>query len=316
MSIRWVLQTCHVAALGGRREFLQDLGMRELDFSAYVSSRLPEALSKPTVPAEKRREAIILLASRVGLLKDDDEARDALAQTELVECTDHVFRIARECHFDSDLVRSCLGDRANLAVLPPKHAVAIHELYRWLGVATEPRLEALVDLALELSEDPYSRDAAEQVQKTIAHLGKRVEGSAHLSELIPLKRAKWLPARGKQDRWYAPSELYATYQSYLFETQANFLDAPIHVQNASQTLLQFLGVGLTPTPDLVVKHLLQCVAQDDAVNAQVYRFLNERATDTALWQLKGKACLWLDGGYYKANAVFWENTPSGATVGA
>ena len=251
-----------IAVLGGRREFLQDLGMRELDFSAYVSSRLPEALSRPTVPPEKRREAIILLASRAGLLKDDDEAREALAETELVECTDRVFRMARECHFDSDLVRSCLGARAKLAILPPEHEAAVGDLYRWLGVATEPRLKAIVDLALELSEDPYSRDAAQQVQKTIAHLGKRVEGSVHPSELIPLKRARWLPARGKQDRWYAPGELYATYQSYLFETQANFLDAPINVQNASQTLLQFLGVGLAPTPDLVVKHLLQCAAQE------------------------------------------------------
>ena len=294
-----------IAALGGRREFLQDLGMPELDFRAYVSSRLPQALSRANVPSAKRRDAIFLLASRIGLLRDNDGAREALADIELVECTDGLFRTARECHFDTEPVQSCLGSEANLAVIPAEHASAVRDLYGWLGVAGEPRLEAIVEKVQEFSTIPHSRDNVQQIQKILAHLGKRVEASEHFSELIPLKRIRWLPARGRRDRWYAPGELYATYQSYLFDTQAIFLDAPITVQNASRTLLQFLGVRLTPAADLVVRHLLHCAEQKIAVNAEVYRFLNERVSEATLAQLRGSACLWLGDAYYAPNEVFW-----------
>ena len=39
--------------------------------------------------------------------------------------------------------------------------------------------------------------------------------------------------------------------------------------------------------------------------------MNERVGNAALSQLKGKACLWLDGGYYEASAVFWGEHPFG-----
>jgi hypothetical protein len=265
-----------VAALGGRREFLRDLGMRELDFGAYVSSLLPEALAAADVPAKKRRDAILLLAGRVGALKDEDEARDALADAEIIECADRKFRGARACHFDSEAVRVCLGDDAHIAIVPKGHEAAVRDLYEWLGVKDEPGLTSIVQRVQDLSTKTYCKIAAQQIRQIVAHLGKRVSDTGHYSQLLPLKRLKWLPARDRQDRWYAPAELYATYQSYLFGTQALFVDASAPVQTASQSLFQLLGIRLTPSTELVVKHLLCCAEHDHPVNAQVYRFLNER----------------------------------------
>lgn len=294
-----------VDALGGRREFLQDLGMPELDFSTYVTSRLPDVLSGDNVSAAKRRAAVFLLASRVGELKDNEAARSALADTPLVECTDGVFRRAQECHFDSEAVRDCFGGGAHLAVLPKGHEVAVRDLYEWLGVAAQPRFEDIVARVQDLSSNPYSPAITQQIQKVVTHLGKRVESDRDFPELARLKSHRWFPARGRNDRWYAPSELYAAYQAYLFESQAVFVDVPAPVQNTSRSLLEFLGVRLTPPVGLVVRHLLHNVVQQIPVNTEVYRFLNDNAGDAAIDALNGKECLWLGTAYYTPNHVFW-----------
>jgi hypothetical protein len=113
------------------------------------------------------------------------------------------------------------------------------------------------------------------------------------------------------DRWYAPSELYADYQWYLFESQALILDLPNRVQTSGRTLLEFLGVHLTPPTILVVKHLLSQASLGVAINAEVYRFLNDKYDDPALAQLCGKACLWLDDAYRRPDQAFWGEHPFG-----
>lgn len=300
-----------LTALGGRREFLRDLGIPELDFRTYAVARLPAALDETTIPSEKRQAAVILLATRLGEIRDDQEARPTLAAARLVECTDGAFRQARECYFDASAVRDCLGDSTPFAALPKEHEAAVRDLYGWLGVADEPRIEDLVKRVRELAAQPYSSPAALQIQKTLAHLGKRVQGDHCPVQLNSLRNARWLPARGRSDRWYSPDELYAIYQAYLFESQARFLDAPTNTQNASRALLQILGVHLTPSASLVVKHLIHCATHQVPVNAEVYRFLNDRVDDPALGQLKGKKCLWFGDTYRAPSEVFWGEHPFG-----
>ena len=300
-----------VDALGGRQGFLQYLGMRELDFETYATFRLPEALAGDDVPQAKRRASALLLASRLGELKDREAARTALADAPLVECADGIFRKAHECHFDSDGVRDCLGAVAHLAVLPSGHEVAVRDLYKWLGVVDEPRLGDIVSVVRELTGQPYSAAIALRIQNTVAHLGQRLEADENPNELQPLQGATWLPARGRTDRWYSPNELYAVYQVYLFESQALFLDAPANIQTASRTLLQFLGVHLTPSVALVVRHLEHCAMQQIAVNAEVYRFLNDKVDDPALRPLLGTKCLSLGDAYRAPSEVFWSDHPFG-----
>jgi hypothetical protein len=298
-------------ALGRRREFLQDLGMPELDFATYVTSRLPNALCADDVSVSKRRAAVLLLAERVGELKDSDAARNALVDTALIECTDGVFRKARECYFDSDAVRDCLGDGTHLAALPQAHEVAVKDFYAWLGVASKPRFEGVVTRIHELISNPYSPAIASHIQRIVAHLGDRVESGGDYPQLDSLSRIKWLPARGRNDRWYAANELYAEYQAYLFESQAQIVDVPATVQRASRPFLEILGVHLTPAASLVVKHLLHCASQGIPVNTEVYRFLNDKVGDPALGELAGRKCLWVGDHYCTPCELFWGEHPFG-----
>lgn len=300
-----------LVALGGRREFLSDLGMPELDFRTYASERLPAALDDPAVTPGKRWAAITLLANRIGELRDDQTARQSLAQARLIGCADGEFRKAHECYFDTDVVRICLGDDIHFTFLPKGHEVAVRDLYSWLGVDESPRISHIVSMVRNLSQQSYSPATALQIQKIIAHLDKRVDADHHPVRLKLLRKVQWMPARGHADRWYRPNELHAVYQEYLFDSQALFLDLPAYVQNESRPLLEFLGVHLTPTTELVVKHLIYRATEQIPVNTQVYRFLNDNSDDPAIRQLTNKRCLWLGNSYYAPTQVFWSDHPFG-----
>jgi hypothetical protein len=300
-------------AFNGRREFLRDLGMTELDFRTYAVERVPGAFEDDAIGPETRRAAVALLASRLGELRDDDDALAILSEIELVECGDGVFRQAGECYFDSPSVRECLGRAAFVAKAPPQeHVASVRDLYSALGVLSLPRFGAVVAVLKRLTSQPYSARTAERVRTILAHLAPRIATDRDLPhELNPLTELPWLPARGKTDRWYKADELFATYQSFLFETQAHFVDGPIALQNACRDLFQHIGVQITPPPTLVVKHLLQSVADGTSVNKEVYSFLDRNHADRSLALLTGKKCLWINEGYRSPGEVFWSEHPFG-----
>jgi hypothetical protein len=297
--------------LDGRREFLRDLGMPDLDFSTYATSRLPSALTNPAVTSQKRRAAVLMLANHVGELKDNGAAKEALSTAPLVECEGGQFRRGDDCYFDVPTVRECLAGNANIAVLAVGHEAAVRDLYRWLGVADEPRLGHLVEKVLGLARLPYSDTTAGQIRQVIFHLGGRDISDLDIAKLARLKSEKWIPGRTKRDRWYAPAELYASYQDYLFDSQALFVDLPPNIQNASRNLLGLLGVHITPPVNLVVRHLIHCADKGVPVNNEVYRFLNQNSSDPSLGQLKGRRCLWLGDTYRGASEAFWGEHPFG-----
>ena len=238
-------------------------------------------------------------------MKDDQAARQALATTRLVECSDGEFRQANECYFDERAVRECLGNDARFATLPKGHEAALRALYAWLGVSSEPDFHDVARAIRVVSDQKYSPDGVARVQSIVAHLGRRVAAGEDPSELKGLATAKWLPAQGKSDQWYSPAEVHAVFSKHLFESQALFLDIPRGVQDSSVDLLKFLGVSVTPAVVLVVKHLIHSAAQNVPVNREVYRFLDNNAADLTIGQLKSQKCLWLGDAYYAPIQVFW-----------
>jgi hypothetical protein len=299
--------------LGGRREFLRDLGAREMTFARYAAGHVPAAFRSPDVTAEQKRKAILLLAERLGEIFEDNEVRDALAAAPLVECEDGLFRRPGEVYFATEAVRVFLGGEVHLAALPEGHEGIVGELYRWLGVTEHPRYEAITKRVKALTASPPDEQLVEAVGTIFRHLGGRVrEGDKNTDPLMVLRALPWLPARGDRARWHRPGDLFAVFQDYLFETQARFLDLPREVQSSSGDLLDFLLVKIKPTPHQVVAHLLMCAETGTPVNKEVYRYLNDNAQDPSLNQLRDKPCLLLpDDTYVKASQVFWGEHPFG-----
>jgi len=299
-----------LTALGGRREFLQDLQMQVLDFRTYVLSLIPLALSNESLNTEKRRSVVTLLAKRLGEIKDDQEVQNTLVSLSLIECTDGKFRKASQCYFESASVNECLANGVHFVLLRDNDSASIHDLYNWLGVASKPRPADLLERIKNISGLPYTADNSRIIEKIFMYLGKTFhdELPAVLSDLTILA---WLPARGKQDRWYRPGEIYAVFQSYLFESQALFLDIPQKVQQDSSQFLNLLAIKTAPSIGLIVKHILYCCDKGLSVHRDVYRVLNDKADDPALNQLSGKKCLNIGNAYLSPNQVFWGDHPFG-----
>ena len=294
-----------------RRDFLRDLGAKWLDLQRYARELVPRALrDQQALSADARRALILLFAEELSRLRDDKQTQEALSPCPLVECQDGVFRRGKDVYFETDGVIEALGD-APLARLLPERPEAVRELYRWLGVADEPRLADILQRLTSIVAVPPTAQSRQVVEQIFRHLSSRkIEASDPV--LQKLRGMRWLPAREDGSRWFAPNEVYAVYQDYLFASQARFLAFDRRLQTQGRDFLELLGVQLSPTTLQVVKHLQWAVANDQVVNLEVYRFLNDQAADPAILQLRGCACLLLEGiGYVAPVDAFWSEHPYG-----
>lgn len=303
-------------ALGGRTDFLRDMGVQELTFSVYAHEQVPRVLRERTdLPVQARQELVQLLAQRLGEIRDDRQVGDALRSLNLIECTDGVFRPAGQAYLKSNVVQ-ILESRVHIAADVQRNVESVRALYRWLGAATEPRPTDVLEWVQELSKGKVSEQSRQAMKIVFEYLVNRWEswGESQRQAYRQLQTIAWLPATGDQSRWYRPKELFAIFQKYLFETQARFLDLPKQIQDQAGrvALISFLEIKDKPTPIQVVRHLLTCSEQGQVVNPQVYRFLNDNAEHRAVGELKGKPCLLLPNeSYVRPDQVYWGEHPFG-----
>lgn len=296
-----------IGALRERREFLRDLGAKELTFEQYALRFVSRAFNNPEIPVEKKQKATRLLGVRLGEIRGNHEVRQALVEAAIVECADGTYRLPRSVYLPSETVTRVLGDNARTAVLPAADFEPVMEFYRWLGVEEQPRYEDVVERIKSLTTGPPDAASTREIQTVFEHLGMRLQRSDQGTDaLLELQSMFWLPARVDTSHWYGPQDVYAVFRDYLFESQAKFLDVARGIQTASGNLLEFLGIQSNPKPSMVVQHLLHCVEEGLAVNKEVYSFLNEHALDPAIKRLRGQPCLLLpDNTYVKPSQVYW-----------
>jgi len=299
-----------IDALGGRKEFLEDLRVKPLTFETYVREQAPQVFrTNPDLPAESRRGLVQLLARKLGEIRGDEELRRVLGGLPLVECTDGEFRAARQTYAPSN-VAAFLADRIHIAALAAQDAAAQKALYEWLGVAQEPRPEDVLARlrAMPATPDVASRQLVQSVFEYLVSQWPKWENDKK-QPYAGLRTMDWLPGRDAPSRWYKPGLLHAVFQEYLYRTQAIFLDLPQPLQNQAGAvkLIEFLGINEKPTVQQVVNHLQKCSHDNVAVKEQVYRFLSDNLKDPTVANLKGAACLYLPPphGYVHPQHVFW-----------
>ncbi|MAT95927.1 MAG: hypothetical protein CL608_02070 [Anaerolineaceae bacterium] len=138
-------------AIGGRRQFLHDLGVQELDFDTYLHTHLPRVLAQqPDLPADGRHRLLQLLAKRLGEFRDDEALQDQLGQLPLIPCLDGSFRPAASVYFSREVMDQ-LGLRVHIA--EPVESTAQQALYEWLGVRTAPAAANLVQALLAVGRE-------------------------------------------------------------------------------------------------------------------------------------------------------------------
>ena len=139
-------------AIGGRPQFLRDLGVRALDFDAYLYEQMPRTLAQnPDIPSDARHRLALLLAERLGKFRDDEELQAQLSRLPLIACLDGSFRAATAVYASRDVL-ALLGERVHIA--EPAASSSIRALQRWLGVRDEATAEDIVGSLLALAFQP------------------------------------------------------------------------------------------------------------------------------------------------------------------
>ncbi len=283
-----------MVVLSGLSDFLEYLGARKLTFENYAMRYIAADFTLDKgASIQLKRAHLANLERHIGQIRSNLQLREKLATTNIVECTDGVFRMPSGVYFPSKELREMLGNRLHYAAFP-ESAAGRRDLYAWLGVSAQPRVQDILRIIEGQTAQPPTEEARTTVVKMLEVLWSAWPGldGREKAYVNSLRDKQWLPAEGDGQRWYKPDQLYAVYNKHLFASQARFFDAPVLVQRSTSALLQSLGMQSTPQPVQVVDHLLWCVERRQEPPGGIYRWLDENAKPEELERLSDEACLW------------------------
>ncbi|MDX1687205.1 MAG: hypothetical protein R3248_04405 [Candidatus Promineifilaceae bacterium] len=206
-----VANTVPLEAVGGRRHFLEDLGVEALSFDRYVRHELPRALGqRPDLPSDGRHRLLRLLAERLGELRDDEALREQLSRLPLIPCLDGSFRPGREV-YAARQARDLLGEETHVAEPPPTEAR--EALYRWLGVRHTPTPADLVRRLVQLGQQaaeatrPPAAETVAAVKACWRQLQRYLEEGRLDPDVLARLRGKRVIPAGPQ-RLARPDEVF------------------------------------------------------------------------------------------------------------
>lgn len=288
-----------MGVLSGLSDFLEYLGARKLTFENYAMRYIAADFTLDKgASIQLKRAHLANLERHIGQIRSNLQLREKLAATNIVECTDGVFRMPSGVYFPSKELREMLGNRVSYATFP-ESAAGRRDLYAWLGVSAQPRVQDILRIIEGQTAQPPTEEARSTVVKMLEALWSAWPGldGREKAYVNALRDKQWLPAEGDGQRWYKPDQLYAAYNKHFFASQAKFFDASVPVQQRTSILLQSLGMQSTPRPVQVVDHLLWCVERQQAPPGGIYRWLDENAKPEELERLSDEACLWIGTEY-------------------
>ena len=303
-------QLLDMQKLEGLSDFLSKLGARRLTFIDYTERYIANAFGiNRSIDLETKYKLFEMLERHFGEIREKEELRDQLIDTNIVECSDGIFRSPREVYFPRKEIKGVLGDHVRYCKLPAGSEESRRDLYKWLGVSERLRVEDvlhIIDVLTDNSPDQRTKKSVIRCLKAVDNVWMDLSDS----DKNILKNKRWLPAESLADRWYRPEELYTSKHKKLFSSQACFLDAPVKIQEQLSKVLERLGIKSTPMPAQVANHLLQCSQENIPPPKGIYRWLNKVVTDipnNTLGKLKDSACLYMEGNYLRPDQVFWRH---------
>jgi hypothetical protein len=305
----------NLEAIGDKQDFLRELGVQELTFENYVLLEIPKRFNPQIDLTWGQFDKLVgLLASRLGVLKDREDLRQILCKLPLIKCAKVC--VSPSLAYLNPKFQDLLGPDAFIAEPPASQAV--RDFYIWLGVESTPRTKDLIDRILEITSSKTDFPKAVQLVTTAFELLS--QRNIDIQSFEKLRTQPWLPAKQNStsilNKWFKPSQLFNTFQEHLFnQSEAYFLDLDRSLQNSTTDFSTRLGIKSSPTVELVVQHLTNCIARKIPVNMQVYETLNNflHQQPNAVWihELKNKRFIFLSGLYVNPKFVFWGDHPFG-----
>ena len=307
--------TVHERIVGLSRPFLTGiLKAPTLTFVHYASHSVPEYFrSSPSADTDKCQRLVKGLAKHRDEITSNNEALRWLAECPFITCCDGSLKAANSVYFNEPAVQA-IDTPKSVVVKLADGDEPVRAFYEWLGVSRIPRPPDVIKYIEKATSNPPTATTRRFVATLFHELGKfwNIYTDQQKEDFSDLKSKAWLPASDKQEQWYIPSEIFTTYQFFLFETTGIFLDLDLQQQRQANELIRFLEIRTEPDCPQVVEHLLNNAKSGDAVNREVYRFLGDekRLEDRSLERLKTEPCILLDSGeYVEPHKVFWNSHP-------
>ncbi|MFI5623462.1 protein NO VEIN domain-containing protein [Nocardioides sp. NPDC051685] len=297
-----VAEVVDLKAAAGHENLLTLLGARRLDAVEYVRRHLIPSAADGLVALEQLPAVLEFVRVEMPYLDHAGGVQGELSRVPLVLCTDGAVRPAQEVHLASKAL-DLIDPECPVADLASLGSDILSTL-AWLGVAETPRDDVLCTAAQRIAtgdDDPRT----DVVLAILDSIHGPTDG-AYPASLTSLRTSTWLPVAGGGRA--APAEIYATYQAYLFTSQGKHLALHVSEQQRRRGLLQWLGVNLAPTTQMVIAHLLHCAQYGLAVNDQVYRALGEAKEVELVTRLRDRRCIQVSPGeYLEPGKVFWSD---------
>ena len=186
----------NIERLGGRREFLRNLGAQKLTFQTYVETHVPLAFSHGSLSGDKKHQLVELVSTRLGEIRDNNSIARTLSSLELGRVRG--WRIPtrqRTCIIRNQEIVSVLGESPDFAAISGRHKDAIREFYHWLGVTTEPRTSDILSRVKELVAIAPTAKSRQTIESIVHYCGRRFPQAPDSFDIpSELQRIAWLPA--------------------------------------------------------------------------------------------------------------------------
>jgi len=292
--------------LNNYRDLLKILNIEKLNVVNYVKNFVPEYFKRHKKLSLARTQALVMfLARNLGEFYGEDDIKNIYQNLPIVECDDGICRKATDVYFYNQDVSTIFGKLVHQVKQSVEKRKSLFELYKWLNITSIPKSTDIINRVLKVTKQEPDFESRKVTQKVFAFLVMNWKDMSETgkNEYKILQTEKWLPAQDDFAKWYSPSQLYTTFNAYLFKSQAKFLD--IEKQKSYGAFIRFLGIPSKPDCKKVVSHLMNCIKNDEKVNVLIYRYLNKCVDDSAINMLMGKPCIYLQNtGYLKASQVF------------
>jgi hypothetical protein len=275
------------SAVAGLEELIAKLGIRKLSFAGYLREHVA-ALGPGPVPTGRLLELLRQCVRHREVIDAEPALTKLLTDLAWIPCQDGYRRPPGEIYFSSALIDEVLGTSQPLVDAKVRPRTASADLLRHLGVSDVPRPADVVAHIKEIVSAPPSEQRIVQILANLRYLS-RLAGDLDQAFAL-LRTLPWLPADGENE-WFAPNQLYLTFNRTLFATTGHFIALRRTDQDQLRTTLSALGVRSTPPVELVAGHVLNLVAADKVPSNEVLRWLNDHAADPQIERLAGSAFL-------------------------
>jgi hypothetical protein len=252
---------------------LRALDVRELSFADFVKEHVPDALrSGESVQPAALLALLAACAEHRWVVDEDAGVRRTLEQLAWVSCSDGYRRVPRNVYFDTEIVRTVLGEEAPKVNTKVSAEGAQADLLRAVGVRAVPRSADIIKRVKELVAEPPTQAHVDATVQILGYLQRDVTAIGS-KPLCQLKALPWLPASdGKA--WAAPQSVFFTHQRALFQHSGTFLSLSRSQQDDLRSALAALGVRQQPPVELVVNTVIEQVRRGELVEARIAAWLD------------------------------------------